>query len=327
MLLLLSTCAVLFENTDDILISFTGDQAVPFALKTLKSDDLELVCMISESLALFIQSLAKQTESTHQLAILLDFLSGSCVELKAREQELRYLRAVHAKNVMEAQDARIAQKRFLSQAARRQLSGYNSLALAFNEEPGGDCPDLDSRDQELHWMVGLMNGLQAVLNDLASEGNAKVPLDIALKVGRGASCLDNEQWWGLPNAIQAAIWVSFPGINPAGVDPLKVLEQSMQTGLQQGMRISQVLAARIFIGLGNSEQVKSIIRRHVNEKARTPANPAFKFLDEVATLQLQSISDRLWTEAVGKRTPLGGLGTFWDDPKNTVDSVNIIDIL
>jgi hypothetical protein len=43
-----------------------------------------------------------------------------------------------------------------------------------------------------------------------------------------------------------------------------------------------------------------------------PANPNFLFLDKVATIQLQAVSDILWTEATGKRTPIGGLGTFWD---------------
>ncbi len=34
--------------------------------------------------------------------------------------------------------------------------------------------------------------------------------------------------------------------------PLALLGQAMQTGLQQGMRIAQVIAAKIHTGLGNS---------------------------------------------------------------------------
>ncbi len=55
--------------------------------------------------------------------------------------------------------------------------------------------------------------------------------------------------------------------------------------------------------------------------------PAFRLLDEFTALQLQAISDRLWTEATGKRTPISGLGTFWDDPKKAVDTINIDDML
>jgi alpha/beta superfamily hydrolase len=60
-------------------------------------------------------------------------MAGNCTEFKAWEEELRYLRAVHAKNSTEAQDARISQQRFLGLAAHRQLLGYHHLAKAFVE--------------------------------------------------------------------------------------------------------------------------------------------------------------------------------------------------
>ncbi|WP_428357237.1 hypothetical protein [Methyloprofundus sp.] len=193
--------------------------------------------------------------------------------------------------------------------------------------PGNKCPQFANWNDEFYWLVGLMDGLQAVLNDLASEGNAKVPLDISLKVGRGAGCLDNARWWGIPDAIQSAIWISFPSHRPAGIKPSMVLDQAMQIGLQQGVRIVQVIAAKIYTGLGDTERVKAIIRENVATRSSMPANPDYLFLDKVATLQLQAISDTLWTEATGKRTPIAGLGTFWDDPNDTTDTVDIIDIL
>lgn len=326
-ILLVVTGIVLLENKERLLIHFVQQQAVPYALKNLNADDIAVACVITGGFDLFIQNLATDTKAAHQLAALFGFLTGNCIEFKAMEEELRSLRALHNKNVIEAQDARIKQKKFLSQAARRQLSGFNKLASAFNQDPGSGCPTFKTRQDAFYWLIGLVSGLQAVMNDLASEGNAKVPLDIALKVGRGASCLDNEQWWGLPTAIQAAIWVSFPGTKPAGSNPLQILNQAMQTGLQQGMRISQVLAARIYIGLGNIEAVKSIIRRHKKERAQVPAILEYHFLDEVASRQLHDISDHLWTEAIGMRTPLGGLGEFWDDPGKSIETINIEDIL
>ena len=91
-----------------------------------------------------------------------------------------------------------------------------ALAIA---EPGGECPDFGSGSAEFYWLMGLLNGLQATLNDLASEGSANVPLDIASKIGRGAACLDNEKWWGEPKATQAAIWVTIPNNKPVNGDP------------------------------------------------------------------------------------------------------------
>ena len=320
----LVVAAIVLKSTGKMLVWFIEDHAIPYVLQT---DDVEMGCVMAEASALLIPSLAQINASPYKLAVVFNFLSGSCAEFKAWEEELRYVRAIHAKNVSEAQDARISQKRYLNLAARRQLKGYRNLELAYAEVPGADCPDFDTEDEEFFWLVGLMNGLQAVLNDLASEGSAKVPLDISLKVGRGAECLSNEKWWGLPNAIKAAIWVSFPGYKPEGLDPLGVLDQAVQTGLQQGMRVAQVIAAKIYIGLGDIDRVKGIIRDNVEARSNMPANPGFLFLDEVATVQLRAISDTMWTEATGKRTPVGEMGTFWDDTKNTVDTIDIIEIL
>ncbi|MFZ4701385.1 MAG: hypothetical protein ACOYMG_15145 [Candidatus Methylumidiphilus sp.] len=321
--LALSTCSVVYKNTGDVLIGFAQDETVPYVLA---SNDVELGCAMSKAFTPFILSFSRVTAHPNELSIMLYLLAGSCSEFMAWEEDLRHLRALYSKNVPEAEDARIAQKRFMTQAARRHLAGYQSLVLAI-AEPGGACPDFDSDNAELYWLLGLLDGLQAMLNDLASEGIANVPLDIASKVGRGSACLDNEKWWGLPKAIQAAIWVNIPNDKPAGVDPLNVLDQSMQIGIKQGVRVSQVLAAKVHMGLGNIEQVKSIIRSHKKAIVNTPSKPEFRLLDELATVQLLAISDHLWTEATGKRTPISGLGTFWDDPKGAVDTINIDDML
>ncbi len=323
-LLLLAGESIIIKNTGQIVVEFIEDHAIPYVLKT---DDVAMACEMTDTFALVIPALAQIDASPYKLALMFNFLSGSCSEFKAWEEELRYLRATHAKNVTEAQDARISQKRYLSLAARRQLKGYRNMEIAYPEIPGSHCPEFDTENDEFYWLVGLMDGLQAVLNDLASEGSAKVPLDISFKVGRGAECLNNEKWWGLPNAIQAAFWISFPGNKPEGVDPVEILNQAVQTGLQQGMRIVQVIAAKIYIGLGDSDQVKGIIHDNVAARINMSANPRFLFFDEITTVQLQAISDYMWTEKTGKRTPTGGLGSFWDDPKNTVETIDIINIL
>jgi len=321
--LILSTCSLVHKNTGDVLIGFAEDETIPYVLA---SNDLDLGCAMSKAFTPFILSFSRVTAPPNQLAIMLYLLTGSCSEVMAWEEELRHLRALYSKNILEAQDARITQKRFLNQAARRQLAGYDRLILAI-AEPGRECPVFDSDNAELYWLIGLLNGLQAMLNDLASEGSANVPLDIASKIGRGASCLNNEHWWGLPRAIQAAIWVAIPSNKPANVDPLKELEHSMQIGLQQGVLITQVLGAKIQMGLGHIDQVKAIIHRHKEASTQASVTSTLRLLNEFTTLQLQAISDRLWTEATGKRTPIARLGTFWDDPKEALDTINIDDML
>lgn len=305
------------------MIGYAEDQGVPYMLTT---DDVALKCSMVESFAPFLLSFSTVTSSPDQLAILFYLMAGNCTEFKAWDEELRYLRAVYAKNSTEALDARIAQQRLLGQAAERQLRGYHYLSKAF-VEPGGECPEFTSDNDELYWLIGLINGIQAIINDIASGGLVEVPMDIAAKVGRGAACLNNEKWWGTPEAIEAAIWITLPGSRPVDKNPEQVLNHSLQMGLEQGFRIPQVLAAQVNLGQGNIKEVKRIIREYAQGMKQTEVSQRFKSLNEVSKLQLQAISDRLWTEATGARTPIGKIGSFWDDPVKVVDSIDIDDIL
>ncbi len=304
------------------MISYAEQQAVPYMLA---ADDINLTCSMVSSFSPFLLSFSRVTTSPDQLAIMLYLMAGNCMEFKAQEQHLRYLRALYVKNAIEAQDARIAQQRLLGLAARRQLTGYQYLVKAF-VEPGGECPQLESDKEQFYWLMGLINGLQSILNDVASAGLAEVPMDIAAKVGRGAACLNNEKWWGTPEAIQAAIWMTVPGNHPQDKNPEQMLQHSVLMGVGQGIGLSQVLAAQVYLGQGNIEKVKDIIRQYKNIQ-HTAASKVFRSLNQVAELQIQAISDRLWTEATGTRTPLGKMGTFSDDPEKKVDSIDIDDLL
>ncbi len=320
---LLSACTVVYKSTGDALIGYAEDQGVPYMLAT---DDVALGCSMTEAFTPFLLSFSRVTTPPDQLAILFYLMAGNCSEIKAWEQELRYLRAVHGQNATEAQDARIAQQRFLGQAAHRQLSGYRYLISAI-AEPGYECPEFSSDNDELYWLIGLLDGIQAIMNDIASSGSVGVPMDIAAKVGRGAACLDNEKWWGIPDAIQAAIWVTIPSNRPVGKDPIQILTDSLQIGARQGVFVSLVLAAQVYLGQGEIKKVKQIIRNYAGLKVQTPASQEFKILNEVSKLQIQAISDRLWTEATGKRTPIGRIGHFWDDPEKAVEVIDIDEII
>ncbi len=320
--LILNACTLAYKSTGDVMIGYAEDQGVSYMLAT---DDVALSCSMVESFTPFLLSFSQVTTPPDQLAVLFYLMAGNCAEFKAWEQELRYLRAIYAKNPQEAQDARITQQRLLGLAARRQLTGYHYLAKAF-VEPGAECPEFSSADEELYWLIGLIDGLQAIINDIASAGRVEVPMDIAFKVGRGAACLNNERWWGAPAAIQAAIWMTIPGNRPVDKNPEQILNDSVEMGLQQGMRIPQLLSAQVYLGLGQLEQVKNIIRSFRQIK-QTTASQTYKSLNDVSRLQLQAISDRLWTEATGSRTPLGRLGYFWDDPEKAVETVDIDELL
>ena len=321
--LFLSSCTVVYKSTGDVLLGYAEDEGVPYMLS---SSDVDLGCSMAQAFTPFLLSFSRVTAPPDQLAILLYLVAGSCSESKAQEEELRYLRAIYAKNSVEAQDARIAQQRILSLAARRQLTGYYSLVTAM-EEPGGDCPDFDTSNDELYWLFGLLNGIQAILNDIASGGNVEVPMNIAAKVARGASCLDNEKWWGVPAAIQAAIWITIPGDQPVNKTPREILQQSIQIGIQQGMGATHVLAAKVYLGQGEIEQVKQTIRSYANFSQQASDNQEFNILNKISRVHMIAISDRLWTAATGARTPLGKLGSFWDDSNEVVETIDIDELL
>jgi hypothetical protein len=121
--------------------------------------------------------------------------------------------------------------------------------------------------------------------------------------------------------------MTIPGNKPIDRNPEQVLKKSLEVGLQQGVRLPHVLAAQVYFGLGKIAEVKEIIRGQAQLTVQTPENKAYKILDEVSKLQVQAISDRLWTQATGKRTPLGKIGSFWDDAEDTVETIDIDAIL
>jgi hypothetical protein len=75
---------------------------------------------------------------------------------------------------------------------------------------------------------------------------------------------------------------------------------------------------------GDNERVRKVIKRHVEQIEEFDSNKAYRLMDAIATNGVQRFSDRMWTEAVGHRTPVGGLGTFWDE--NAADDIETVDL-
>lgn len=329
LLLLLSACTTVYKGSGDALIGYTKSHGVPYLLAT---NDVFLGCSMATSFTPFLLSFSRLTTAPDKLAILLYLMAGNCAEFKAWQEELRYLRALHNQNAVAAQDARIAQQRYLNRATQRQFNGYRYLGVAY-AEPGGVCPTLDTHN-EFYWLLGLISGLQALLNDMATVGSHHIPLDSGTKIGRATACLDNKKWWGIPHAIRATLWIVIPGYDRAGRNkmdktPEQILHTALQMGGQQGIKISYVLAAQVYWGLGDIAKVKQIIRDHSSQTTTVSdsAHHSYQLLNQIATLQIQQFSDRLWTEATGKRTPIGRLGSFWDDPIEDIDMIEIDDVL
>ena len=321
-LITMTGCSSIYRTTGWFAYDYSESYAMPYVMKT---DDTDMGCAMSEAMTPMLLSFSELTWSPDRLATTMYMQAGACAEAKANEEGLTYLRAYKAQNIAEAKDARIRQKRLFALAANRQYKGYKHLVSEFGE-PGETCPDMDE-DEEFFWMLGLVSGLQAVMSDVRGQGEVGVPKDIAMKSVRGSQCLDAKRWWGVPKAMQAAVWTMMPENAPEGVDPWQELVVASEMGGEVGVRLAQAMEVVVADGSGNQERLRDAIRRHAQSIKTTSPSKDYQMLDTVATQQILAVSDRLWMEATGSRTPIGGLGTFWDDKSPAEEALDIDDLL
>ena len=180
----------------------------------------------------------------------------------------------------------------------------------------------------MSYMVGLLLGVQAFQADF-NLGAGVVPGDIVAKVMSGMTCLDSDEFWGLPAAVLSMTEIMLAG---AGGDKVALevgytkLAKAAAVGERSGVRMVHALQATLYAMQGNEERARQVIRDHMQSKKEIPANPDYKLMDEMSTRQIKLISDKMWTQATGQRTPYGKLGSFWDD-KRTGSGLDIDELL
>ncbi len=327
--LALTGCSTaIYKVTGDTMNNIGQDIMLPYLLTT---DDTYIACASGEALTPLLLSFSTVTTPPDELAVLMSMVGGACATNRAFEHELQYIRYSREKNITAAQDERIQSKRWHALAAARQYSGYQSLVRAMGE-PGGECPMFESDFQQLIWLMGAGLGLQSALSDVASNMQVGVPFSVAPKAERAAACLDtpegNKRWWGLPKAIRAALWTVVPGITPKGMDPWIEMDKARKIGMEEGVRFPSALDALVANNSSNNERVRMVLREHATSIKSTASNKEYKLVDLLASDQLLQISDRMWMQNIGTRTPIGAYGTFWDDKKETKKlDQNLIDDL
>lgn len=320
-LLALQGCGMVYKSTGDILMGFGRAEMLPYMMA---DDDTRIACAAGEAQTPLLMSFERVGSHPNKLAALMYVTAASCTDELALEQEMRYLRAIKQGNVAEAQDARVLQKRYAAISAKRQLEAYNRMMLAFKHPKDGECPKLKKEFDQLVWMIGMMGGLQALMNDGTADGSVGVPRDIAAKVERGMMCLENDDWWGAPRGVRASVWSILPMLAPANVKPWEELQKSAASGARDGVRLGGAMYAMAAYSKGDDEHLRKALRDFVKTDK---VNADYRMVDTMALTIVQAISDRMWTEATGRRTPLGALGTFWDDAAKNESSINIDDLL
>lgn len=304
----LSACGMVYKSTGDVLVKYGGAKMVPYLMET---DDVGMACALGESLTPLLLSFESVGSKPDKLGTLVYTTAAACSDERALDAELRYLRAMEAGQVNEARDARAEQKRHAELAARRQLQGYERAVKAFGEATNDSCPKLRNEFDGLVWMIGQIDGLQALLNDAVADGAVGVSRDLLSKVERGAACMDDEEWWGTPSAIRGTIWTILPNLAPEGVNGWAHLEAGVKKGLAAGVRLPSALYVLTAYNVDDQTRVREGIRAFAQTENKLDEN--YLLIDAIAQQLISAVSDRAWTKATGQRTPHGGLGTFWDD--------------
>lgn len=321
---LLSGCS-LNKAIGDGMVKFSKTDMIPYLMAM---DDPQMACVNGEANAPLLLTFERAGTNVNQLGILIQNVAGGCAEQQANEQELRYLRASKAGQAVEAMDARAAQKTWNALAAQRYYAGYRRL-VAFYGEPGEACPQRRLRREfdQLAYLLGLVTGVQAVVQDVAAERAVDVPMDIAAKADRAVTCLDNEKWWGMPQATRAAVALLNPTVDTQGKDPWQEMDQAAALGAKAGIRLPHVLQAMVAQSKGDDARLRHAIKAFVAAGEQGQVNAHYQMLDRVAAQTMKAISDRYWTEHTGQRTPHLQLGHFWDEKAAPTPTVALDDIL
>lgn len=318
---ILSGCSYVIKSGANVALGFSEKHIVP---PILGMGDADMACNTGNALTPAIMATKDMGADPTKMAVLLYSAAGMCAENHALDAELRYLRASKAGQVTEAQDARIEQKRWAALASERQYAGYQLFAERWQSKYkytlGDSCPTMHKDLDQTIYLLGLVSGLQAMTNDINSGGQVNVPKDIAAIVERGMACLDNNKFWGAPNATRAVIWTLLPGAGDGKPDAYQTLQQSMKIGEQKGVRLAHALNAVAAQASGDDARIRESLRAYAASKGDDkPVNPEFRLIDSMAGQMVQGIADRYWTEHTGVRAADDGMTTFWDDQGHSGD--------
>ena len=325
--------SLIMKSTGEMMNAYTVKHLTPFAMGT---QDLDMACRISQGTGNLLLSYRRVLDTPpHQGTVTTMASAAACAESLGVEAELRGIRALKRGDTADAADARIEEKRWRNIAASRYLRGYEALVAKYGEPGDGKCSahldeeGTDGKRHQIAYMVGLISGVQAVRHDRASGALLGTSADVGKKVARGTDCLNDARWWHMPKALQAAIWVGLPGGAPKGVDPWAQLSEAANQGGAAGIRLAMAARTQALDAAGKADEVRAAIRAFVKAgKDRTEGDwRGWQLLDLQAEQQILWLSDRLWTEATGHRTPVGGLGTFWDDAVAPAEGADLFDDL
>ena len=298
-----------YSATGAIVSGYAETEATSYVLQM---SDADSTCMLGETLEPFLYSFSRVTKAPDVPGAMMLLLAAHCSEQSAWAEELRYLREDFRGNVPAATDAREHSKRLYSQSASRRYTAFQRTMRAYSYLPSNDqptCPIFEVERDEFIFMMGILTGIQAVMNDANSGARARIPRNIVPQAERAARCLDNRKWHGLPNALRALVWLVIPSSKPVQVsDAWTVLEKSSRQGIEGGNRVSLALEIVAADSFGRYEVLERGLARYRDSESNFRVNLKYRLVDSIASETVRFISDKHWTANYGYRTPQQFLG-------------------
>ena len=316
-LVMLAGCSVnpLHKITGDVMTGYAEAENTPYVLAMT---DVGKACALGESVDPLLYSFSRVTMEPAKTGTLLSVLAGICMEQDAQEEELRYLRADYEGNLNELRDAREAMQRKYGITAERRERAFKRMLTGFSYEPKPDaeCPNLYTDQDEITFLLGLVSGAQAVLNDGKAGGRAGVSRSLAAQVERSTYCVDNEKWAGIPEGLRATIWVLLPDLKPDEVSASawEVLERNRKLGVEKGLRIPAAFELQIAENVGRDKTIAETLAYLDETSEDFEVWEQYQLTDRVAMQIAWAVSDRLWTREHGYRTPVNRFGETGNEP-------------
>jgi len=318
-------CSVnpLYKTTGQVMTGYAWSESTPY---TFTLDDPDMACTLGSAFDPFVYSFKRVTDTPYKTGALMLLLSANCSEEKAWQAQLRSMRDARNGNVKGAQDARTEYRRWEAVTARRRLESYREAMKAYNydaTDPDQGCPYFDSDNDEVTFMMGLLTGTQAVMNDSASGVQVNVPRDIAPHAERAARCLSNVKWGGLPDAIRASVWLLLPDSKPKGAgDAWQTLAHCAELGIRKGMRAASAVEIVMAENMGRDDILKKAIQQFAQAGKTMKVWKKYRLVDAVSKEVVMAVSDRYWTQHFGERTPADKFGELKPSSPDTSDTAD-----
>jgi len=322
-------CSVnpIYNVTGQVLTGYSETEATPYVLAM---NDVGMACALGESVDPLVSSFSRVTAPPESTGSLLALLSGICAERVAVEEDLRYRRAEFNDNVTEMRDARTNSRRKYGETAQRRLVAFNRAMSAYDFDPTTDtpsCPCFKNDQAELTFLLGLLSGAQAVLDDAKAGGRAGVSRSLAPQIERAATCVDSEKWAGLPENIRAAVWVLLPDTRPdEDINPWDTMKANRQLAVAGGLRAAVALELAMAENVGDEDTIAEALAFLAASEDDFEVRAEYALVDFVGMEVVLAVSDRIWTKRYGYRTPGNRFGRIETGraPREDIDTDGLL---